>query len=145
MTKRIEKLDMDKIINAVENNENEYLTRFSRSQIQTMKNDALQMVINDGKKLKNYHKKLKDYIYISDLMYLKEGSYLRWIPLKEPTKIKLTNGGILVDTLFLNDGIQLRLKNNMNRFFQIKFDEVIVFQKLRDQEQIILALMEVLE
>ena len=50
---------------------------------------------------------------MSDLQY---GYYIRWIPLKNPDKIKLTNGGIVTDILIVNDCIQIQLKNNRNRF-----------------------------
>ena len=37
------------------------------------------------------------------------------------------------------------LKNNMNRFFQIKFDECLVFQKLTNQENIILTILDYID
>jgi hypothetical protein len=137
-----EPFDINKITKAIDNDQNEYLLRFNSKLIKKMKNDILQKLQLSAKKLKEYHKKLQEYIYVTDLLALKEGSYLRWIPLRDPEKVKLTNGGILVDTKITDDGIQLLMKNRFNRFFQIKFDECIVFQKLRDQEQIILTLMD---
>ena len=37
---------------------------------------------------------------------------------------------ILDDIDIINDCIQIKVKNNQNRIFQIKFDEVIIFQKV---------------
>ena len=38
----------------------------------------------------------------------------------------------------MDEGAQLQIKNFKNRFFNIKFDEVIIFQKLSSQEQILI-------
>ena len=38
----------------------------------------------------------------------------------------------------MDDSIALVFKNNMNRFFQINMDEALVFQRLSEQERIIL-------
>ena len=35
------------------------------------------------------------------------------------------------------------MKNNMNRFFQINLDENLIFQKLTDQEKIILYAIDI--
>ena len=50
--------------------------------------------------LKSLHKKLKDYRYCSDLTDLQSGNYLRWIPLKDPDNLNLTNGAYLCDVIF---------------------------------------------
>ena len=79
------------------------------------------------------------------LKFLNFGCYIRWIPLKDPDKIKLTNGGIIIDIDIINDCVQIKVKNNMNRIFQIKFDECYIFQKLTNQENIILGVLDYLE
>jgi hypothetical protein len=82
-------------------------------------------------------KKLEDYKYIDELQGLEYGRYLRWINLKNPEKLKLTNGGILCE-IKIDDNIFLVLKNKQNWFFQINLNENLIFQKLTDQEKIIL-------
>jgi hypothetical protein len=91
--------------------------------------------------LKQLHKKLKGYRYINDLKDLKYGSYIRWISLKNPEKIYLTNGGIMCDVLFLKNGVNILCKNYRNRFFQINFDSNMIFQQISNQEQIILEVI----
>jgi len=132
---------INKLLYALDNDKNEKIVSLNKEKIMKMKNDILQTLQLSREKLKELHKKLKDYRYVSDLADLNEGSYIRWISLKNPDNIKLTNGGILVDTLIFNDGLQLRVKNNMNRFLQIKFDEALIFQKLSNQEKIILDII----
>ena len=87
-------------------------------------------------------KKLQDYRYIDELPELIEGRYLRWINLDDINNIKLTTGGILCE-IKVDDSIILVLKNNMNRFFQIIFDENLVFQRLSDQEKVILYAIDI--
>lgn len=82
-------------------------------------------------------KQLKDYQYIDELPDLVEGRYIRWINIINPHNIKLTNGGILCE-IKMEDYVILVMKNKMNRFFQINLDENLIFQKLTDQEKVIL-------
>jgi hypothetical protein len=79
---------------------------------------------------------------MNDLEY---GYYIRWIPLKNPEKIYLTNGGIICSIEIIKNQIQIRVKNNMNRIFQIKFDECVIFQKITDQEKVILGILDYLD
>lgn len=87
-------------------------------------------------------KKLQDYRYIDELPELIEGRYIRWINLDDTSNLKLTTGGILCE-IKVNDFITLVLKNNMNRFFQINLDENLIFQRLSDQEKIILYAIDI--
>ena len=94
--------------------------RLNSHKINKMKNDILQKLQLEKDKLKKYHKKLKHYRYCDEMSDLQYGYYIRWIPLKNPDNIKLTNGGIVTDILIVNDCIQIQLKNNRNRFFSNK-------------------------
>ena len=96
-------------------------------------------------KLKEYHTKLKDYRYVDDLSDIQYGRYIRWINLNNPNNIKLTNGGLIIDIKILESGIHVVCKNNMNNRFQIKIDECVIFQKLSDQEKIILSVLDYLD
>lgn len=138
-------LQIDQLLGALENETNESIMELSNSKIKKYKNDVLQRIQIKGEKLKEMHKKLKDYRYIMSLNDLQYGYYIRWIPLKNPEKIYLTNGGIIVDIEILKNGIHVRIKNNRNRIFQIKFDECIIFQKLTMQEKVILSVLDHLD
>jgi hypothetical protein len=90
------------------------------------------------------HKKLSEYRYCTDMSDLQYGYYIRWIPLKDPENLYLTNGGILCDMKIVNDQIQIICKNFRNRFFQFKFDETVIFQKISPQEKVILSVLDYL-
>tara|TARA_A100001011_G_scaffold398812_1_gene504624 strand:+ start:1788 stop:2216 length:429 start_codon:yes stop_codon:yes gene_type:complete len=138
-------LDINSLLNALENETNASIMRLNSQKIKKMKNDILQQLQLEKDILKKYHKKLKYYRYCDEMSDLQYGYYIRWIPLKNPDNIKLTNGAIITDIMIVNNCIQIQLKNNRNRFFQIKFDECIIFQKLSEQENIILSVLDHLE
>lgn len=137
-------LNIEELLSALDNDEHSNLLNTSYEKIAKDKNDILQQLQFNSEKLKLYHTKLKDYRYVDELNDLKYGQYLRWINIKNPERLKLTNGGIFLEIKLLDTGTHMMIKNNMNRIFQIKMDECIVFQKLSDQEKIILLALKYL-
>ena len=138
-------LEIDKLLGALENETNTSIMELTTSKIKQINNDAIQKIQIRGNELKQMHKKLKEYRVIRDLPDLQLGYYIRWIPLKDPSNIYLTNGGIIIDIDILKNGIHVRVKNNRNRIFQIKYDECIIFQKLTMQEKVILSVLDHLD
>lgn len=128
----------DFFLKAIDNENNEGIQKYNTKLIKQIKNDYLQKLQLPRDKLLEYHQKLKDYRYVDDLSDIQYGRYIRWINLKDPENIKLTTGGLIIDIKILANGIHVVCKNNKNKRFQIKIDECFIFQKLTDQEQIIL-------
>jgi len=138
-------MDVDKLLYALNNENNEDIVDLDFATIATNKNKILQQLNLKRADLIIFQKKLKEYRFIDDIKNLKFGGYVRWISLKNPEHIKLTNGGIICDMKEMNDDIHIRCKNNMNMIFQIKLSEVLLFQKLTNQEKIILKAMTYIE
>ena len=136
--------DVDLLINALENEENSSMIELNSQKIKTFKNNILQKLQLERDKLKSYHKKLKKYRYCSDLSDLQFGNYIRWISLKDPENIFLTNGAFFTDYIFENNMVYIVCKNSRNRIFRVKFDEIIIFQKLNNQENVILSVLDYL-
>jgi len=101
--------------------------------------------------------KLNDYRYVGEICDLYRGRHIRWIrilesngaritPISEkegkegtnPQKGVLTNGGIVTDIKFQENGIYIQCKNPRNHFMQFRFDHCIVFQKLTTEECMLL-------
>ena len=133
------------LLNALENESNGSIMDLTNSKIKEYKNNILQKLQIPREKLKTLHNKLKQYRYVRDMNDLEYGYYIRWISLKNPEKISLTNGGHICSIEIIKDQIQIKCRNNLHRIFQIKFDECIIFQKLTDQEKIILGILDHLE
>ena len=142
MTNNEDEFDVNKLLTAIDNDDNENFLKLNKQLIQKYKNNILQQLQLSSETLKTYHKKLKHYRYVEELTDIKYGNYIRWINIKNPENLHLTNGGLIMDVIFFNDGVQIKCKNNQNRFFNIKFDECVIFQKLTDQERILLEIME---
>lgn len=133
-----EEIHQNYFMKALDNENNEGIQKYNTSLIKQIKNDYLQKLQLPREELKEFHTKLKGYRYVDDLSDIQYGRYIRWINLKDPDNIKLTTGGIIIDIKILQNGIHVVCKNNKNKRFQIKIDECFIFQKLTDQEKIIL-------
>lgn len=138
-------LNVNKLMGALENETNSSIMNMTSAKINDIKNNMLQRLQLDRTTLKIFHKKLKDYRYCSDMDDLQYGFYIRWISLKNHDNLKLTTGGIVIDIDIINSCVQIRVKNKMNRIFQIKLDENMIFQKITPQEYVILGVLDYLE
>lgn len=132
-------LDVDKLISALGNEDNECVMEMTYEKISKMKNDILQRLHLNSQALKSMHSKLKTYRFVDELPELKYGTYIRWIPLTDPENIKLTTGGIVCEMKVGDDGIIVTCKNRYNRMFSIKMQENLIFQKMTDQELVLIS------
>ena len=119
------------------NETNENITSQTFQEIDEKKREIIYELELSNAAAKDLLKKLEEYRYIDEIPDLQVGRYIRWINLTNPEKIKLVNGGILCE-IKIEDTVILVLKNSINRFFQINMDENLVFQRLSEQERIIL-------
>jgi len=123
---------------SLNNDNNESISNLTSETIKERKETILNELPITKKELGNLTKKLKGYRYVEELQELHIGCYIRWIKLKNvEDEIKLTNGALLCD-IKIEDNILLVCKNNMNRIFNVNMSENLIFQKLTDQEKIIL-------
>ena len=138
-------MDEELLKKALDNDKNELILNMDTSKVTKSKNDVLEQLNLPKGEMKIIQKKLKNYRFIDEMKELHFGSYIRWISIKNPENIRLTNGGIVCDIKANNDDIYITCKNNMNRFFQLKMSENIIFQKLSDQERVLLNVMDYLK
>lgn len=130
------KIDVDAIINSLESDgSTDYLETQSLTTIQKSVYDCLRE--HTISQTAQYCNKLADYRYIEEICHLHKGKNVRWIRTNSAEKT-LTNGGIVVDIKFLDNGMHILIKNNQNRFIQYKFDDCLTFQKLSIGEQLVL-------
>ncbi len=138
-------LNEEYLIKSLDNENNVGIENLSTRKIKSLKNDYLQQLQLSRDDLKNYHTKLKEYRFVDDLTNIQYGRYIRWISLKNPEKLCLTTGGVIIDIQLLEDGIYILCKNFRNKRMKIKIDECFIFQKLTDQEKTIIAALDYLE
>ena len=149
-------MDIHALDKALENEGNASIMKTTHSEIKKKKNDILQKLQLKGTELKTMHATLIGYKYIDDISDLQTGRYVRWISLKRPDHISLTNGAyvcnINIDYIENEDVLDckscLRCKVDRNgkvSFFNLNFDENLIFQKITQQEWIILDALEYLK
>ena len=140
-------LNVEDLLKALDNENNTGVAGLTTSKIKKEKNDILQKLQLSGQELKDLHARLKEYRYINELNDLQLGRYIRWIPLNtETAEIKLTKGAITVNTFLNEDGVCIVCNNSYRRRpIVVKFDKVLIFQKLSEQEQILISAIDLLD
>lgn len=136
---------IEEVMKSLDNTKNEEIMQLTNAKIKDQKNNILQQLQLERIALKTLHTKLREYRYVDEISDLQYGYYIRWISLKDPNNIKLTNGAHICDIKILNEGVHIVCRNGYNKFMQLNLDENIVFQKLTDQEKIILKTLDYLK
>jgi hypothetical protein len=137
-------MNVDKLMSALDNEKNESIMNLTTVKIEEMIFNILKELHLDKETFINYFKKLKGYKYVDELNDLKYGTYLRWIPVIDPDNIHITKGALFCEYKIKDDGVYLICKNfgYLSKHFQIKLDENLVFQKLTDQELVLLSALD---
>ena len=137
-------MDVNKLLKALDDDSNEQLLNFTSKQITEMNLKIINELQLERKEALDIMRKIKGYKYVDDLNDLKYGTYLRWIPIVDPNNIFITKGALFCEYKIKDDGIYLICKNfgYSNKHFQIKLDESLVFQKLTDQEMVLLSALD---
>jgi hypothetical protein len=138
-------LDVDKLEKALDNTKNDSIMNFTTKKITELNYKILQELNLDNKTTMEYLKKLKDYKYVDELPELKHGGFIRWIPTNDPNYLPLNTCGIVCDIKIADEGVFVTCKNFMHRHYNFKMDDVLIFQKLTTQEQIILIALDHLD
>jgi hypothetical protein len=139
-------LNVEDLLYALDNDNNTGVAGLTASKIKQEKNDVLQKLQLSKEELKDLHSRLVDYRYVDEINCLQEGRYIRWIPLNvETAEIKLTKGAFLVKTTLNDDGVILVCRNVRRQSVVVKFDNVLIFQKLSDQELILIKALSLLD
>jgi hypothetical protein len=141
-------MDVDELINALENDNNEHMSNLSyKKELQKKHNVLNDLELNEEEK-RDFLKKLENYIYVDEMPALHHGSYIRWIPLTNPERIYLTNGGHICDINICSKGSSVVCKcKSFQRpiYLQVKMEEAFFFRKLNNQENVLMQVIKYLE
>lgn len=116
---------------ALENENNNNILHCTKKSILEDK----QNIIKDDKILE----KLEEYRYISKPEHVNHGCYIRWIA----SNGSLVTGGIVCK--INKDKETITVRNNRNRFFTCPFHKVRVFQKITEQEGLLLEIASLIQ
>ena len=137
-------MDVNKLLKALDDEKNESLINFTTDKIRDMNLNILKELHLPKSETLSLLKKLKDYKYVDEMNELKYGTFIRWIPLEDPENIHLTQGAIFCEIKIKEDGVYCVCKNfgYKCRHFQLSFDKNLIFQKLTEQEMVLLSALD---
>ena len=125
--------------------ENNTIANLTLKKIAARRHEILSSLNLTPEKMAEFERKLPMYRVIENPYELKHNQLIRWIPLRSlETRPYITLGG----TLFRvrenpEDGIHVVTIRNVKRFvFNIKFELNVVFQRLSQEEMLILRAVE---
>jgi hypothetical protein len=139
-------MDPHKISKALDNKQNEIILSLSSKKIKELNLKIIKELYLPKKTTSEYMKKLEDYRYVDEINDLKYGSYIRWINITDPSNLRLTRGATICDIKISDNGTFITCKNSYgSTHFNIKMDNCLIFQKLTNEENVILSVVNYLD
>ena len=137
-------MDSEKLLKALDDETNEHLFNFTTKKMREMTLKILKELELTKQETLEMMKKLKDYKYVDEMSDLKYGTYLRWIPVDDPENVHLTKGAIFCEVKITDDGVFLVCKNYGygKKHFRLSMDKNLIFQRLTDQELVLLSALD---
>jgi len=134
-------MDLEKLLKALDNEENENLMNFNSEKLKSLNYKILSELNLSDEETKILYDKLIDYKYVDEMSDLRYGSFIRWINISDPNNLKLSNGGIFFKFKITPNGTNLLCKLR-TQLFNISLDKNLIFQKLTNQEKILLTALD---
>ena len=128
---------MELLEKALENEQNESILQLSKSKIKADKDSIFKKYSISS----SIQDKLENYRVVSDIEDIQHGYYVRWISKTNPNTLK--HGGIVCTIDYEEERTQVR--NNCNRFFTCNLKNNIIFQKITEQEGLLLEITALFE
>ena len=138
-------MNIELLKEALENDDNISIINTNIQELKENKNNILQKIGLDRNNLKIFNKKLKDYMYVENIGDLKYGHIIRWINLNKLENINLNSSALLCDIKILDNGIALVLKTFNHKHITLYFNSNLFFQKISDEEKILLKAIDLLK
>jgi hypothetical protein len=137
-------MNVQKLLQALDDESNETLFNFTTNKIREMTLNILKELHLSKQETIDMYNKLKDYKYVDEMNDLKYGTYVRWIPIDDSTNIHLTKGALFCEMKITDNGVFCICKNMgySKRHFRISMDKNLIFQKLTEQELVLLSALD---
>ena len=134
----------DLLDEAIDNEDNENITSHTYASLEKCKRGIIEELFGCPDEQVSMLGKLEEYRHVDEMPEFRPGCHVRWIRATTGKNPRLTNGGFLLDVFIRENGVHMRCRNGCNRIFQLKIDDVFVFQKLTDQERVILSMIDII-
>lgn len=141
-------LDVNAILSAMTNSKNSTIANMTLKQIEARRHEVLSSMNLSPEKMAEFEDKLQMFRVIEHPDELKHNQLIRWIPLRSlETNPYITIGGYFFRVTYnAEDSIHNVTIQNVKKFiFNIKFELNAVFQRLSQEELLILRAVEYVE
>lgn len=137
-------MDANKLLKALDDPSNESLMNFTSDKIKEMNLNIIKELALSKNHTLEIMNKLTQYKYVDEMNELKYGSYIRWIPIEDPDNIHLTKGALFCEMKITDNGVFCVCKNYgySHRHFLLSMDKNLIFQRLTDQELVLLSALD---
>jgi len=144
-------IDIDELLAGVENTKNDHLDDKTLDDIsceifqELMELHWTKLKLSKKTSVEILCNKLTNYRLINEIYQIHKGKHVRWIRRTNP-KNTLVAGGIVLDIKFLDGGTNIVVRTTSHKcpVLQYKYDECITFQKMAQDELLILMAYELL-
>ena len=140
-----EPIDKDKLSAALDNTKNENILNLTNAKIKQIKSKIINKLQLEQEDAIECMKKLEGYRYVDEMDELRYGGFIKWIPITDAEQFPLHSGGIICDIKITDTGVNIVCKNFKGRHFQFKMKDNLIFQKINEQEKILLMALDYLE
>jgi hypothetical protein len=137
-------LNIDQLLDALDDEKNDSILKHTPQEINDTKYNLFKSLNLTEENISDLLNRLNDYRFIENIDDLIEGSYIRWINLNELPEFKLKTGAKLISikTKDNEDDNNLlscvKFIGGITSYFNIKFETNLIFQKMSDQELMLL-------
>lgn len=137
-------LNVDELLDALDNDKNDSILKHTPAEINETKYNLFKSLNLNEDHIQDLLNRLNDYRFIENIDDLVEGSYIRWINLNELPEFKLKMGAKLLNIKTKEDDEDnnllscVKFLGRMTSYFNIKFENNLIFQKLSEQELMLL-------
>lgn len=130
-------INMEELLNTINDEKTDYLDNKTIKIINKEVFDSIQSLNLSEERTIELCNKLIDYRLVNDIYELHKGKLVKTIEINDNPNIHMK--GKVTNIKFLDNGIHIVCINFPKRFIQYKFDQFLTFQKLSDEEQMILS------
>lgn len=134
--------EIDLLIKALDNIDNDSIMDLTTYKIKEINLNILRELNLPIKTIQLYMKKLDGYKYVDEIKDIIIGSFIKWIPITDASYLPLNIGGIICSIKIETSGPVITCKNFMHKYYQLKIDECLLFQKLSKQSLVLLSALD---
>lgn len=141
-------INIEELLNTIQDEKTDYLDNKTIKSINQEVFEAIQSLNLSEERTKDLCEKLFDYRLVNDIHELHKGKIVKTINNINNDSLylpKIHVKGKVLNIKFLDNGIHVVCIHFPQRFLQYKFDQFLTFQKLSDEEQMILSAYEYIQ